>query len=114
MINKSLTTLGKVMRSLEDLAKGKLTHINYRDSKLTFLLKDSLGGNSRTSIIATVSPSTQCYKETLSTLLVCVLSVDLHLLSLSLSLSLDASILTICGLVCTTSQERQEQGCDQS
>jgi kinesin family member 15 len=88
MINKSLTTLGKVMRSLEDLAKGKLTHINYRDSKLTFLLKDSLGGNSRTSIIATVSPSTQCYKETLSTLLVCVVSRFTFALSLSLSLSM--------------------------
>jgi len=43
-------------------------HIPYRDSKLTFLLKDSLGGNSKTFIIATVSPATVCFNESLSTL----------------------------------------------
>ena len=68
MINKSLTTLGAVMRTLEAVSNKKTTHIRYRDSKLTFLLKDSLGGNSQTSIIATVSPSADCFDETVSTL----------------------------------------------
>lgn len=43
-------------------------HIPYRDSKLTCLLRDSLGGNSKTFIIATVSSSSYCFQETLSTL----------------------------------------------
>ena len=69
MINKSLTTLGLVIRALVDVAKGKQhVHVHYRDSKLTYLLKDSLGGNSKTSIIATVSPFDVNYQETLSTL----------------------------------------------
>ena len=69
MINKSLTTLGLVIRSLVDKAKGKQhVHVHYRDSKLTYLLKDSLGGNSKTSIIATISPFDVNYQETLSTL----------------------------------------------
>lgn len=54
-INKSLTTLGLVINSLVESANGKARHIPYRDSKLTFLLKDSLGGNSRTYMIAAVS-----------------------------------------------------------
>ena len=59
-INKSLSTLGKVISHLADQAKsrGKNVHIPYRDSTLTWLLKDSLGGNSKTAIIATVSPGT--------------------------------------------------------
>ena len=44
------------------------THIPYRDSKLTCLLKDSLGGNSKTFIVATISTSILCFQETLSTL----------------------------------------------
>jgi multisubunit Na+/H+ antiporter MnhF subunit len=56
-INKSLTNLGNVIRSLVDVAKGKSRHVPYRDSQLTFLLRDSLGGNSKTYIIATVSPA---------------------------------------------------------
>lgn len=65
-INKSLTTLGMVINALAT-EKNK-THIPYRDSKLTCLLKDSLGGNSKTFIIATVSPSILCFQESLSTL----------------------------------------------
>ena len=59
-INKSLTTLGMVINALaSDKTK---THIPYRDSKLTTLLKDSLGGNSKTFIVATVSTSILCFQ----------------------------------------------------
>jgi chromosome segregation ATPase len=68
MINKSLSSLGNVINSLVEIADGKQRHVPYRDSKLTFLLKDSLGGNSKTCIIANISPSLMCYGETLSTL----------------------------------------------
>ncbi|KAJ2656946.1 Kinesin-like protein kif15 [Coemansia sp. RSA 1200] len=67
-INKSLSTLGNVINSLVDIASGKSRHVNYRDSKLTFLLRDSLGGNSVTSIIANVSPAMCNDMETASTL----------------------------------------------
>jgi len=67
-INKSLTVLGQVINGLVDIANGKQRHINYRDSKLTFLLRDSLGGNSKTCIIANVSPALLCLRETMSTL----------------------------------------------
>jgi kinesin family protein 15 len=68
-INKSLSQLAMVIRSLVQSAQGKQQHIHYRDSKLTFLLKDSLGGNSKTTIIATISPSGFSFGETLSTLM---------------------------------------------
>ncbi|CAG9327391.1 unnamed protein product [Blepharisma stoltei] len=68
MINKSLSVLGNVINSLVDISEGKNRHVHYRDSKLTFLLKDSLGGNSKTCIIANVSSSSAAYGETLSTL----------------------------------------------
>ena len=64
-INTSLTCLGKVINSLTD---GKSTHIPYRDSKLTRVLQDSLGGNSKTALIVTCSPSTYNESETMSTL----------------------------------------------
>lgn len=67
-INKSLSALGNVINSLVDLMQGKSRFVPYRDSKLTFLLKDSLGGNSKTVIIANVSPSISSAGETLSTL----------------------------------------------
>ncbi|XP_039039829.1 kinesin-like protein KIN-12D [Hibiscus syriacus] len=67
-INKSLSTLGHVIMILVDVANGKPRHIPYRDSKLTFLLQDSLGGNSKTMIIANVSPSICCAIETHNTL----------------------------------------------
>ncbi|XP_021738486.1 kinesin-like protein KIN-12F [Chenopodium quinoa] len=67
-INKSLSTLGHVIMLLVDIAHGKPRHVPYRDSRLTFLLQDSLGGNSKTMIIANISPSICCVSETLNTL----------------------------------------------
>ncbi|XP_047085992.1 kinesin-like protein KIN-12G [Lolium rigidum] len=67
-INKSLSTLGHVITSLIAVSNKKSQHVPYRDSKLTFLLQDSLGGNSKTTIIANISPSSCCAAETLSTL----------------------------------------------
>ncbi|XP_042565733.1 kinesin-like protein KIF28P [Clupea harengus] len=68
-INVSLTTLGNVISSLAEAALGKkAVHIPYRDSVLTKLLQSALGGNSRTVMIATLSPSDICYEESLSTL----------------------------------------------
>lgn len=64
-INKSLSALGMVINSLTD---GKSTHVPYRDSKLTRILQESLGGNSRTSLIVNCSPSSMNDQETLSTL----------------------------------------------
>ncbi|KAH6797736.1 P-loop containing nucleoside triphosphate hydrolases superfamily protein [Perilla frutescens var. hirtella] len=63
-INKSLLTLGRVINALADSS----THVPYRDSKLTRLLRDSLGGKTKTCIIATISPSILSQEETLSTL----------------------------------------------
>ena len=68
MINKSLSALGNVINSLVDISEGKNRHVHYRDSKLTFLLRDSLGGNSKTVIIANISPSSASVGETISTL----------------------------------------------
>ena len=68
-INKSLSALGNVIMSLVDIANtGTSRHVHYRDSKLTFLLRDSLGGNTLTSMIATISPNEKNYAESLSTL----------------------------------------------
>lgn len=64
-INKSLSALGMVINSLTD---GKSTHIPYRDSKLTRILQESLGGNSRTTLIINSSPSSYNEAETLSTM----------------------------------------------
>ncbi|KAI9676539.1 MAG: kinesin-like protein Klp8 [Caeruleum heppii] len=70
-INRSLSTLGRVIASLADLSSGKRKNISmvpYRDSVLTWLLKDSLGGNSMTAMIAAISPADINFEETLSTL----------------------------------------------
>ncbi|KAL1774949.1 kinesin KIF14 isoform X1 [Sigmodon hispidus] len=67
-INKSLLTLGKVISALSEQANGKRVFIPYRESVLTWLLKESLGGNSKTAMIATVSPAASNIEETLSTL----------------------------------------------
>jgi kinesin family protein 11 len=64
LINKSLLTLGRVINALVD----KSPHIPYRESKLTRLLQDSLGGHTKTCIIATVSPARSNLEETISTL----------------------------------------------
>uniref|UniRef100_A0A182WJ67 Kinesin motor domain-containing protein n=1 Tax=Anopheles minimus TaxID=112268 RepID=A0A182WJ67_9DIPT len=63
-INQSLLTLGRVITALVE----KTPHIPYRESKLTRLLQESLGGRTKTSIIATVSPGNKDFEETLSTL----------------------------------------------
>lgn len=64
-INLSLSALGNVISALVD---GKTQHIPYRDSKLTRLLQDSLGGNTKTVMIANCSPADYNFDETLSTL----------------------------------------------
>ena len=66
-INKSLSALGNVINALTD-TKGNNIHIPYRDSKLTRLLEDSLGGNCITTLITTISPSPNFINETLSSL----------------------------------------------
>ena len=63
-INQSLLTLGRVITALVE----RTPHVPYRESKLTRILQDSLGGRTRTSIIATVSPASLNLEETLSTL----------------------------------------------
>ncbi|KIY43413.1 kinesin-domain-containing protein [Fistulina hepatica ATCC 64428] len=64
MINQSLLTLGRVINALVDKAQ----HVPYRESKLTRLLQDSLGGRTKTSLIATISPARSNIEETLATL----------------------------------------------
>ncbi len=63
-INQSLLTLGRVITTLVEHSG----HVPYRDSKLTRLLRDSLGGRTKTCIIATIAPTVQCQEETISTL----------------------------------------------
>ncbi|KAJ2898118.1 kinesin-II 85 kDa subunit [Zalerion maritima] len=71
-INRSLSTLGRVISALAESSSGKKkkggTQVPYRDSVLTWLLKDSLGGNSMTAMIAAISPADINFDETLSTL----------------------------------------------
>jgi kinesin family member 15 len=68
-INKSLSALGNVISALAVSSKAsKSSHVRYRDSKLTFLLRDALGGNSRTALVANISPADDSFGETLSTL----------------------------------------------
>ncbi|XP_053769371.1 kinesin-like protein KIF14 isoform X3 [Desmodus rotundus] len=67
-INKSLLTLGKVVSALAEQGRRKGVFIPYRESVLTWLLKESLGGNSKTAMVATVSPAASSVEETLSTL----------------------------------------------
>lgn len=67
-INKSLSALGNVINALVEAGKGKGTFIPYRNSKLTRVLQESLGGNSITSMLAALSPAACNFEETLSTL----------------------------------------------
>ena len=64
-INLSLSALGNVISALVD---GKSSHIPYRDSKLTRLLQDSLGGNAKTVMVANVGPASYNFDETVTTL----------------------------------------------
>ena len=67
-INKSLTTLGRVIHALADVGKPGAEMPPFRDSVLTFILKESLGGNSQTTMLAALSPADINFDETLSTL----------------------------------------------
>ena len=67
-INKSLTALGKVIVALDPAERKKQAHVPYRDSKLTRLLSNALGGDSYTTLLATIRPSTTYAEECLSTL----------------------------------------------
>ncbi|KAJ7533748.1 hypothetical protein O6H91_13G062700 [Diphasiastrum complanatum] len=68
-INRSLSQLGNLINILAEVAQsGKQRHIPYRDSKLTFLLQDSLGGNAKLAMICAISPAISCKSETMSTL----------------------------------------------
>lgn len=67
-INKSLTYLGIVIEKLSSAKGGSTSHIPYRNSQLTYLLSESLGGNSKTIMIAAISPAAFNYEETTSTL----------------------------------------------
>eukprot|EP01147_Barroeca_monosierra_P010979 gene10979-3051_t len=68
MINKSLLTLGTVIAKLSDGVTSETGHIPYRDSKLTRILQNSLGGNTRTAIICTITPASLHAEESFSTL----------------------------------------------
>ncbi|KAL3829272.1 hypothetical protein ACJIZ3_018074 [Penstemon smallii] len=68
-INRSLSQLGNLINILAEISQtGKQRHIPYRDSKLTFLLQESLGGNAKLAMICAISPHQSCKNETLSTL----------------------------------------------
>ena len=71
-INRGLLALGNVISALTDEKKVRMgagtAHIPYRDSKLTRILQDSLGGNSRTTMIACVSPAESNYEESMGTI----------------------------------------------
>ncbi|NWX94183.1 KI18B protein, partial [Nothoprocta pentlandii] len=90
-INRSLLALINVINALAD-AKSKKTHVPYRDSKLTRLLKDSIGGNCRTVMIAAVSPSALAYEDTYNTLKYANRAKDIKLALKSNVLSLDCHI----------------------
>nr|XP_016497635.1 PREDICTED: kinesin-like protein KIN12B [Nicotiana tabacum] len=68
-INRSLSQLGNLINILAEVSQtGKHRHIPYRDSKLTFLLQESLGGNAKLAMICAISPAPSCKSETFSTL----------------------------------------------
>ncbi|KAM3826815.1 kinesin-like protein KIF19 [Vipera latastei] len=68
-INRSLLALGNCINALSEKGGSRTQYINFRDSKLTRLLKDSLGGNSRTVMIAHISPASTCFEESRTTLM---------------------------------------------
>lgn len=67
-INRSLSVLGRVITAIVDRQERKSSHVPFRDSRLTFLLQESLGGNSRTALVATVTPTEDSAGETYCTL----------------------------------------------
>lgn len=67
-INQSLTTLGRVIRILSACMTSSKKHVPYRDSRLTYMLRDSLGGNSRTAVVVNLHPDREHLAESLSTL----------------------------------------------
>lgn len=67
-INKSLSVLGDVINALSEASTAKDKFIPYRNSALTYVLKDSLGGNSKTTMLATISPTAVAYNESINTL----------------------------------------------
>ncbi|XP_043722415.1 kinesin-like protein KIN-12B isoform X2 [Telopea speciosissima] len=68
-INRSLSQLGNLINILAEVSQsGKQRHIPYRDSRLTFLLQESLGGNAKLAMVCAISPAESCRSETLSTL----------------------------------------------
>ncbi|XP_008589545.1 PREDICTED: kinesin-like protein KIF18B [Galeopterus variegatus] len=97
-INRSLLALINVLNALAD-AKGRKSHVPYRDSKLTRLLKDSIGGNCRTVMIAAISPSSLAYEDTYNTLKYADRAKEIRLSPKSNVISLDCHIsqyATIC------------------
>ncbi|XP_062946031.1 kinesin-like protein KIF19 [Cynocephalus volans] len=68
-INRSLLALGNCINALSEKGSSRSQYVNFRDSKLTRLLKDALGGNSRTVMIAHISPASTCFEESRTTLL---------------------------------------------
>ncbi|XP_046532138.1 kinesin-like protein KIF18B [Equus quagga] len=97
-INRSLLALINVLNALAD-AKGRKSHVPYRDSKLTRLLKDSIGGNCRTVMIAAISPSSLAYEDTYNTLKYADRAKEIKLSLKSNVISLDCHIsqyATIC------------------
>uniref|UniRef100_A0A8C9PTD7 Kinesin-like protein n=1 Tax=Spermophilus dauricus TaxID=99837 RepID=A0A8C9PTD7_SPEDA len=90
-INRSLLALINVLNALVD-AKGRKSHVPYRDSKLTRLLKDSIGGNCRTVMIAAISPSSLAYKDTYNTLKYADRAKEIRLTLKSNVVSLDCHI----------------------
>ncbi|KAM5273383.1 kinesin-like protein KIF18B [Ctenodactylus gundi] len=97
-INRSLLALINVLNALAD-AKGRRSHVPYRDSKLTRLLKDSIGGNCRTVMIAAISPSALAYEDTYNTLKYADRAKEIRLTLKSNVISLDCHIsqyATIC------------------
>lgn len=94
-INLSLTMLGQC---IEKLAKGGKEHVPYRNSVLTRLLQQSLGGNSKTIMIAAISPADDNYDESLSTLRYADRAKQVAL-CFGLCVLLDLSILGLCWVV---------------
>jgi hypothetical protein len=83
-INQSLSTLGLVISEIvkQQAGKGHVAHIPYRSSVLTWLLRESFGGNSKTIMVATISPARDNFDETLSTLRSVLLTIIARLTSL--------------------------------